>query len=241
MIFHQLFEKESSTYTYLLADPITKEAVIIDPVLETVARDFKLIQELGLKLVYILDTHIHADHITGAGELRKLTGAKTCVSQGARVDCIDVTLKDEMVLSFGQYQIKVLETPGHTDSCISLYCHDRVFTGDTLLIRGNGRTDFQQGSSDRLYDSIHQKLFKLPPETKVYPAHDYNGLTSSTIEIEKKLNPRVGGQKTKAEFIEIMKNLKLAQPKKISEAVPANMACGKADLEAGSLSGNRQG
>lgn len=227
MIFHQLFEKETSTYTYLLADPKTKEAVLIDPVIETVERDLKLIQELGLKLNYVLDTHIHADHVTAAGEIRKRLGIKTGVSQGAQVDCADVTLKEGTEIKFGSYTIKVLETPGHTNSCISLYCNDRVFTGDALLIRGNGRTDFQQGSSDRLYDSVHNKLFKLPPETKVYPAHDYNGQTSSTIEMEMKFNPRVGQAKTKAEFIEIMKNLKLDQPKKINEAVPANMACGK--------------
>lgn len=226
MIFYQLFEKETSTYTYLLGDPKSKEAVLIDPVIETVERDLKLINELDLKLLYVLDTHIHADHVTSAGEIRKRLGIKTGVSQGAHVDCADLTLKEGSEIKFGSYTIKVFETPGHTDSCVSLYCSDRVFTGDALLIRGNGRTDFQQGSSDRLYDSVHKKLFTLPPETKVYPAHDYNGQTVSTIEMEMKHNPRIGIKKTKAEFIEVMKNLKLDEPKKIHEAVPANLACG---------------
>ncbi len=227
MIFHQLFEKETSTYTYLLADSDSKEAVLIDPVLETVERDLKLIQELGLKLIYVLDTHIHADHVTAAGEIRKRLGIKTAVSHGAKVDCADLTMKDGTEIKFGKHLLKVLETPGHTDSCISLVCEGRVFTGDALLIRGNGRTDFQQGSSDRLYESINQKLFALPANTQVFPAHDYNGQTSSTIEMEMEFNPRVGQRKTKQEFIEIMKNLKLDPPKKIHEAVPANMSCGK--------------
>lgn len=230
MIFHQLFEKESSTYTYLLADEQTKEAVLIDPVFEMVDRDLKLIQELGLHLKYVLDTHIHADHVTAAGEIRKRLGIKTAVSQGAQVDCADLTLKEGSEIKFGRHALRVLETPGHTDSCVSFLCEDRVFTGDALLIRGNGRTDFQQGSSDRLYESVHGKLFKLPPKTKVYPAHDYKGQTSSTIEMEMKYNPRIGVQKSKEEFIETMKNLKLDLPKKIHEAVPANMTCGQKNV-----------
>ncbi len=227
MIFYQLFEAESSTYTYVLGDPISKEAIIIDPVLETVERDLQLIRELGLRLVYILDTHVHADHVTGAGLLRERTGAKTAVSAGARVDCADIALNDGDELRFGTFKIKALSTPGHTDSCMCFVREDRVFTGDALMIRGTGRTDFQQGSSERLYQSVHQKLFTLPPETKVYPAHDYKGQTSSTIDLEMKWNPRVGGGKTQAEFVKIMSELKLADPKKIAVALPANLGCGR--------------
>lgn len=226
MTFHQLFEAETSTYTYLLADPETKEAVLIDAVLETVDRDLKLISEYGYQLKYVLDTHIHADHITGAGEIRKRTGAKTVVSAKAGVQCMDVAVVDGEELKFGRYTIKALETPGHTNSCMSYYIDGKIFTGDALLIRGTGRTDFQQGSSEKLYDSITGKLFQLPDDTVIYPCHDYRGQTTSSIEMEKKFNPRIGGGKSKAEFVQIMSELKLANPKKIHEAVPANMVCG---------------
>lgn len=226
LIFHQLFEPETSTYTYLLADSDSREAVLIDPVLETVDSDIKLLNDLGLKLKYVLDTHIHADHVTGAGELRKRTGAKSAVSAIANVNCVDIPLQDQEELAFGNFKIKALETPGHTDSCLSFVCEDKVFTGDALLIRGTGRTDFQQGSSEKLYNSITQKLFTLPDETTVYPGHDYRGILSSTIGLEKKLNPRIGGGKSKQEFTKIMSELKLANPKKIHEAVPANLGCG---------------
>lgn len=226
LIFHQLFDLETSTYTYLLADPKTKEAVLIDSVLEQVERDMKLIEELSLNLKYVLDTHIHADHITGAGEIRKRTGAKTGVSHKANVECADLLLKEGVEIPFGKHSLKVLETPGHTDSCLSFYTNGMVFTGDALLIRGTGRTDFQQGSSEKLYESLTKKLLKLPPDTKVYPAHDYHGLSASTIDAEMKFNPRIGGGKTKEEFKKIMSELKLTQPKKIHEAVPANLVCG---------------
>lgn len=226
MIFHQLFESETSTYTYILADEETREAIIVDPVLETADRDLKLLGELNLKLKYIVDTHIHADHVTGAGHLRKMTGAQTGVSAQAKVDCADISLRDGDELSFGKYKLKALETPGHTDSCMSYFVDGKVFTGDALLIRGTGRTDFQQGSSDKLYDSIKTKLFSLPDETIVYPGHDYRGFASSTIGLEKKYNPRVGAGRTKDEFVKIMGELKLANPKKIHEAVPANLGCG---------------
>lgn len=226
LIFHQLFDLESSTYTYLLADSETREAVLIDPVITNVDRDLKLIEELDLKLVYVLDTHVHADHITGAGEVRRRTGAKTAISHKANVDCADILLQDGQELKFGNQTIRVLETPGHTDSCLSFYIPGMVFTGDALLIRGTGRTDFQQGSAERLYESIRNKLFTLPDDTKVYPGHDYNGQTASTIEMEKRFNPRIGGNRDKTEFIEIMKNLNLALPKEIHEALPANLACG---------------
>jgi len=227
-IFYQLFEHESSTYSYLIADPRTKEAALIDPVIETVDRDLKLIEELGLKLKYVLDTHVHADHITGAGEIRGRTGAKSAVSRDANVDCVDIPLSDGEELSLGEMKIKAISTPGHTDSCMSFVFDGKVFTGDALLIRGCGRTDFQQGSSDKLYESVHQKLFSLPDDTQVYPAHDYRGQTVSTIALEKRFNPRLGMNKSKSDFIKTMSELKLANPKKIHEALPANLACGKA-------------
>lgn len=229
LIFQQLFESQSSTYTYLLADAESKEAILIDTVIETVDRDLKLIAELGLNLVYVLDTHIHADHVTGAGEIRRRTGVKTAVPKTASVPCADLNLSDGDELQFGKFKIKTMETPGHTDASLSFYCEEMVFTGDVLLIRGTGRTDFQSGSAEELFDSVHKKLFTLPPETKVYPAHDYKGFTSSTIEMEIRHNPRVGCGKTKDQFIQIMKELKLDLPKKIKESLPANMACGKVD------------
>lgn len=225
VIFCQLFEAESSTYTYIIGDTKTREVALIDPVLETVDRDLQLIKELDVNLVYILDTHIHADHITGAGEIRKVTEAKTAVSRHAQVDCADILLKDGQELWLGNKKISVMETPGHTASCVSFYFENMIFTGDALLIRGTGRTDFQQGSSDHLYESI-QKLFKLPAETLVYPAHDYRGHTASTIELEKKYNVRVGANRSKQDFLTIMSELKLAHPKKIHEALPANLKCG---------------
>lgn len=227
IIFHQLFESESSTYTYIIADRKTKEAALIDPVLETVDRDLKLIEELGLRLMYVLDTHIHADHITGAGEIRKRTGVQTAVSKEADVACVDIPLEDGQELLLGDKKIKVLATPGHTNTCLTYAFEGMVFTGDALLIRGCGRTDFQQGSSDRLFDSVREKLFRLPDETIIYPGHDYRGHTSSTIGTEKKHNPRLNQTVTKDEFKRIMSELKLANPRKIHEAVPANLACGK--------------
>lgn len=224
LIFQQLFESQTSTYTYLLGCEETKEAVLIDPVLETMERDLKLIQEMGLKLIYVLDTHVHADHVTAAGEIRKRLGIKTVVGSKSKVDCADILMQHKDRLKFGRHEIVALHTPGHTDSCTSYVVGDRVFTGDALLIRGCGRTDFQQGSSSTLYDSVHQNLFSLPPETQVYPAHDYKGFTSSTIEIEKAQNPRLS--KSKEEFIKIMSELKLAEPKNMAAAVPANMGCG---------------
>lgn len=227
IIFHQMFEAESSTYTYLIADKKTKEAAIIDPVLETVDRDIKLIEELGLKLVYVLDTHIHADHITGAAEIRKRLGAKTGVSFDANVSCVDIPLEDGQELLLGDKVIKVIATPGHTDTCLTYAFEGMIFTGDALLIRTCGRTDFQQGSSEKLFSSVRDKLFQLPGETKVYPAHDYRGHTSSTVDAEKKFNTRLNETISLAEFKKIMSELKLANPKKIHEAVPANLACGQ--------------
>ena len=227
-LLKQFFEPESSTYTYFLIDRESNEAIIIDPVLETLNRDLEYIKETKLKVKYILDTHIHADHITSAGKLREELQSKTAIGKGANVECVDINLNNGDSLFLGDLEIKAISTPGHTDSCTSYYIEklNIVFTGDTLLIRGNGRTDFQQGSSEKLFESIH-KLFNLPESTVVYPAHDYKGRNCTTIEEEKKYNPRIGNNKTKEEFINIMSNLNLAQPKKIQEALPANLACGK--------------
>ena len=225
MLFRQLFDPETSTYTYLLADQRTRQAAIIDPVVEQTARDLQLLRELNLDLVLTLETHVHADHVTGSGALRDATGAKTAVSAAAGVPCADLHLFDGDELELGRHRIRVLSTPGHTDGCLSYLVDDRVFTGDALLIRGTGRTDFQSGSAAELYDSITEKLFALPDETYVYPGHDYRGRSVSTIGEEKRFNPRLAG-KTKDEFIGIMRDLNLAPPKKIVEAVPANLVCG---------------
>lgn len=228
LIFQQLFESTSSTYTYLLADAISREAVLIDPVLQTVERDLKLLSELGLKLKYVIDTHIHADHVTAAGEIRTRLGIQTVGAEKAKVDCVDVKIKEGEFVHFGSFQMKAIETPGHTDSSLSFYIEGMVFTGDALLIRSCGRTDFQGGSSDQLYESVTEKLFKLPGETVVYPAHDYQGFTSSTIDAEITHNPRLGRGITKTVFKDIMANLNLAYPKMIDVALPANKACGVA-------------
>lgn len=231
VIFYQLFELESSTYTYLIADPITKEAALIDPVLECVERDMKLIFELGLKLKYVLDTHVHADHVTGAGEIRSRSGARSGISAAAGVDCADIALKGGDELLLGALKIEVLATPGHTNTCLSFVFAGAVFCGDALMIRATGRTDFQNGSAAELFHSIHDILFALPEDTIVYPAHDYHGQTSSEIGLEKRFNSRIGGGKSKEEFIKIMADVKLADPKKIKEAVPANLMCGKKPQE----------
>lgn len=226
-LFQQLFESESSTYTYLLADSQTREAVIIDPVLETVNRDLQLIRELNLKLLYVIETHVHADHITGASKIADATGARIALSASAQVQGNHISLNDGDVLQFGEHKITALSTPGHTNSCMSLLMKDRVFTGDTLMIRANGRTDFQEGSASRLYSSVHEKLFTLPDETLVYPAHDYKGFTSSSIGIEKKYNSRLNEKRSLEDFVQIMADLKLSPPKKLDVAVPANLKLGR--------------
>ena len=225
MIFRQLFDAESSTYTYLLADPATREAVLIDAVREQVDRDLGLLVELDLELVYVLDTHVHADHVTGAGALRDRTGARTVVG-GRAAPCADVHVGHGDVLRAGSLEIHVLATPGHTDDSVSYVVGDRVFTGDALLVRGTGRTDFQNGDAGALYDSITRVLFALPDATQVFPAHDYRGHTATTIGEEKRFNPRVAG-KSRDEFVALMRELNLPAPRKIQEAVPANQACGE--------------
>ena len=226
MLFRQLFDQESSTYTYLLADLTLNEAILIDPVLEQVERDRKLLQELDLSLRYCLETHIHADHITGTAKLREATGCLGIVPEKAHASCADRYIKDGETLQLGSIAIEAIATPGHTDSHITYYVNsDRLFTGDAFLIRGCGRTDFQSGDAGTLFDSVTQRLFTLPNETLIYPAHDYRGHTVSTIGEEKHWNPRFTGR-DRADFIEFMANLHLPDPKKIMEAVPANERCG---------------
>jgi glyoxylase-like metal-dependent hydrolase (beta-lactamase superfamily II) len=230
LLFRQLFDYKTWTYTYLLADKVSGEGVLIDTVHEQYKRDFKLLKELGVKLKYTIDTHVHADHVTGAAKLRKTTGSRTVIGAGGQVECADVQIKDGETLKLGSFTIKAISTPGHTESCTSYHICNKIFTGDTLLIRGCGRTDFQQGSAKNLFKSIHEKLFILPDETIVYPAHDYEGMTSSTIGEEKSFNPRLTKSKSESDFINIMHNLKLANPIRIHEAVPLNLRCGDAEL-----------
>lgn len=222
----QLFDRDSCTYTYLLVDPKTHEGVIIDAVKEQLERDLLCIEELGIELLYCIETHVHADHITSAGSIRQQTGAQIVYSQAAAIKSIDIQLAEGDELSIGEHKIRAISTPGHTHSCMSFYVEGSVFTGDCLLIRGCGRADFQQGNAEDLYRSITQKLFTLPDDTLVYPGHDYKGKTCSTIGEEKQWNPRVGQNKPLADFLHIMQNLNLALPKKINEAVPANASCG---------------
>ncbi|PTL84906.1 MBL fold metallo-hydrolase [Vitiosangium sp. GDMCC 1.1324] len=225
MIFRQLFDQETWTYTYLIADEATREAALIDPVDEQVERDLSVVKELGLTLKLVLETHVHADHVTGAGRLREQTGARVGASPSG-APCVDRQVKDGEVLALGGLRIQVIATPGHTDDSLSYLVDRKLFTGDALLIRACGRTDFQNGDAGQLYDSITGRLFTLPDETEVYPGHDYAGLTMSTIGEEKQHNPRLAG-KSREWFIEFMNNRKLAPPKKLDIAVPANRACGK--------------
>lgn len=240
MIFRQLFDADTWTYTYLLADETTREAVLIDSVKEKVERDLKLLSELDLTLVYVLETHVHADHVTGAGDLRERTGAKTGTSEQGEVACADVQLKHGDTLNFGRHTLEVRSTPGHTDGCVTFVLTNSdvpmAFTGDALLIRGCGRTDFQQGSAESLFRSIHSQVFTLPDNTRVYPAHDYRGHTMSTVGEEKANNPRLGLRVPKSEFLEIMANLDLSDPKRIHEALPANLQCGKVEKDVNDVS-----
>jgi len=227
ILFRQLFDKESSTYTYLIADPETKVAILIDPVLEQVERDLQVLRELGLTLGYCLETHIHADHITGANRLRELTGCLNIVPHKAIVSEVDDYITDGSIWQLGNVQLQAIATPGHTDSHMAYLINDiYLLTGDALLIRGCGRTDFQNGSAEVLYDTITKKLFTLPDETLVYPCHDYQGRTVSTIGEEKQWNSRLVGR-SREEFIDFMNNLNLPYPKKMPIAVPANQQGGK--------------
>jgi glyoxylase-like metal-dependent hydrolase (beta-lactamase superfamily II) len=227
MLFRQLFDQDTWTYTYLVADSDTKEAVLIDPVLEQVERDSRLLKELGLTLRFCLETHIHADHITGTGKLRELTGCQGIVPENATAACADRQISNGEILPLGRLEIKAIETHGHTDSHMAYLVNGtHLFTGDSLFIRGCGRTDFQSGDAGTLYDHVTQRLFTLPEETLVYPGHDYRGQTVSTIGEEKQFNPRFVG-KDRDSFIQLMNNLNLPNPQKIMEAVPANQQCGQ--------------
>lgn len=226
MIFQQLFETDTSTYTYLLGCERTRAAVLIDPVIGELDHYLALLQELDLRLVYTLETHVHADHITASGRLRQLLGSRSVVHAAGGARCADVLVNDGDVLTVGDLRIEALYTPGHTDGCTSYRVGDKVFTGDSLLIGGCGRTDFQHGDPGKLYDSIHGKLFTLPPETLVYPGHDYRGNTVSSIGREMAENSRLGGGKSREEFIQLMNDLKLDYPRHIDRALPANQACG---------------
>ncbi len=228
MLLRQLFDRDTSTYTYLLADETTREALLIDPVLEQAERDLELVRELGLTLRYSLDTHVHADHVTASGTLRERTQCQTVSAVGGAA-CADVHVQGGDKLKLGALELEVLATPGHTDDSISYRVGNHVFTGDALLVRGTGRTDFQNGDPSELYDSIGSVLFALPEDTQVWPGHDYKGHTVTSIGEERRFNPRIA-DKTREEFIDIMNNLGLPPPKHLARAVPANRACGVAGL-----------
>ena len=225
----QLFDYDTWTYTYLLWCEETKKCLLIDPVLEQVDRDLKLIEKLQLTLDYVVETHVHADHITGSDVIRSKIGAKVVYGSKTGVKGADIYLDDNQLLDIGNHNIKAIHTPGHTSGCTSYYIEGYIFTGDTLFIDGTGRTDFQGGSSSDTYDSVTQKIFKLPDDTVVYPGHNYNGFTCSTIAEEKKLNPNVGLHITKKDFMLNESKKERPYPKKFDIAVPANMKCGKID------------
>jgi sulfur dioxygenase len=229
LIFRQLFDPQSSTYSYLLGDRAMGEAILIDPVFEQAARDAALIRELGLRLVVTLDTHTHADHVTGAWLLKKRLGAKIAISAASGAEGPDIRLADRDRVCFGGRHITALGTPGHTDGCMTFVLDNErmAFTGDALLIRGCGRTDFQRGSAHRLYHSVKTRIFTLPDDCLLWPGHDYRGLTVTSVAEERAHNPRLGGNISEADFAGYMENLGLPHPRQIDVAVPANMICGR--------------
>jgi sulfur dioxygenase len=229
LIFRQLFDAPSWTYSYLLGDSETGEAILIDPVFEQAARDAALIHELGLKLVATVDTHAHADHVTGAWLLKKRLGSKIAISEASGAEGADIELKDGDRVAFGRRYLTARATPGHTNGCMSFVLDDesRAFTGDALLIRGCGRTDFQQGSAHRLFQSIKTKIFSLPDNCLLFPAHDYRGLTMTSVGEEKAYNPRLGGSISEEDFAGYMEHLGLPHPRQIDVALPANNVCGR--------------
>lgn len=233
MIFRQLFDTASSTYTYLLGCPDTGEAIVIDPVFEQHARDSALLRELGLQVRYVLDTHVHADHVTGAWLMRRDQGAQTVAATRAGVEGIDVPVDHGDVLAFGNCSINVRATPGHTDGCLTYVTRDQdmAFTGDCLMIRGAGRTDFQAGDAHLMWRSIREQIFSLPDDCLIYPGHDYDGRTVSTVREEKAYNPRIGGEAHEEDFVGYMENLALPHPRLIDIAVPANLRGGRPDDE----------
>ena len=225
MIFKQLFDKNSSTYTYLIASAKGREALIIDPVLENVSEYIKALKKLDLKLVKVIDTHIHADHVTGASRLREKTQCVTIMGEHSPTDAVEIKIKDEEIIKLDHLKIKALYTPGHTSDSYSFLMNNYLFSGDTLLINGTGRTDFQNGNSKDAYNSLFNGLLKLPDETLLYPAHDYKGETVSTIGKEKKFNPRLQVRNAE-EYEEIMKNLNLKKPTKIDSNIASNLKLG---------------
>jgi sulfur dioxygenase len=229
LVFRQLFDPPSSTYTYLLADSGSGAAVIIDPVFEQVRRDAALIEELGLRLVYALETHVHADHVTGSWLLKQRTGCRIALAANSSAEGADRYLVQDDVVAFGDRNLQVRQTPGHTNGCLTYVLDDRsmAFTGDCLFVRGTGRTDFQQGDPHAMYRSIHQQIFTLPDSCLLYPAHDYRGLTVTSVREERRFNPRLGGEIGEGDFTGYMTNLRLAHPKKLDVAVPANLQCGR--------------
>ncbi len=231
MLFRQFFDAGSSTYTYLIASGKGREALIIDPVKEQVPQYLTAIEQLELRLLRAIDTHTHADHVTGLGDLRDATGCVTMMGEFTKAECVSQSVREGEVIDVDGIRLGALYTPGHTDESFSFVLRPEapyaVFTGDVLLIRGTGRTDFQNGDPEKSWDSIVNKLFRLPDETLVYPAHDYKGWTVSTIGEEKRFNPRIAG-KTREQYVEIMRNLRLPDPRLMDVAIPANLACGKA-------------
>ena len=225
MILKQLFDTKSSTYTYLIASANGREALVIDPVEENVNEYINLLKDLDLKLVKVIDTHIHADHVTGASKLKSSTNCTTIMGENSPAETVDIKLKDEETIKIDQLQIKALYPPGHTSDSYSFLLNNCLFSGDTLLINGTGRTDFQNGSSEDAYNSLFNKLLKLPEDTILYPGHDYNGKKASTIGNEKKFNPRLQVENVE-EYIEIMSNLNLSKPNMIETNIARNLKLG---------------
>ena len=230
MLIRQLFDKDTCTFTYLLADRAAGEAVLIDPVRERVERDVALLEELAVDLVYALDTHAHADHVTGAAALRERLGCRVVISRAAGAKNADRYVAEGDRVVFGSHALEVRATPGHTDGCVTYVARDGgrtyAFTGDALFIRGCGRTDFQAGNARTLYRSVHDKIYSLPDDTVIYPGHDYRGHTATTVAEEKANNPRLRLSISQDEFVDIMSQLDLPNPKRMAVAVPANLVCG---------------
>jgi len=228
MIFRQLIDPETSTYTYLLGDESAREAVLIDPVLEQLDRDCTLLEEMGLELRFTLETHVHADHVTASGRLRERLGSQIAVGARAGVRNADLSLEDGGVVRVADLRLEVVETPGHTAGCVTYVCSDgsMAFTGDALLVRGCGRTDFQDGDADTLFRSVRERIFALPDSYLLYPGHDYKGRTVTAVAEEKRCNPRLGLHRSREEFLSLMAGLSLAYPKRLDTAVPANLESG---------------
>ncbi len=228
-LFRQLFDLESSSYTYLLADTVTRQALLIDPVFEQFERDRALVRELGLELTHTLETHVHADHVTAAWRFREALGSKIVLAARSGASGADIYVEDSDSLEAGAASLTVRATPGHTNGCVTYVTRDlsMAFTGDALLIRGAGRTDFQQGDASTLYRSIREKIFTLPDDCLLYPAHDYAGRMVTTVGEERRWNPRIGGEASETDFVGYMRNLGLPHPKQIDGAVPANLECGR--------------